>query len=157
MRRIGTESFAPQHVPTSSTAWLDLEQVAQVAVTSEDPHYPIELAFNNDKHGWRAGGTGDQTIRLLFHPPQRITRIRLRFAETETERTQEFSLRWSAEPGGLSREIVRQQWNFSPEGATTEVEDYCVVLDAVAVLELAINPDLNRSAVRATLAEWRIA
>ena len=157
MRRFAIESFKPELVSTSSPSWLNLPQVAQVAVTSEDPDRPIEMAFDGGKPGWRAGGTGDQAIRLWFNPPQRITRIRLRFVETEIERTQEFSLRWSAERGGLSREIVRQQWNFSPSGASTEVEDYSVALDGVAVLELSINPDLSRRAVRATLAEWRIA
>ena len=157
MRRFAIESFEPGLVGTSSPPWLNLPQVAEVAVTSEDPQGPVELAFLGEAPGWRAGGTGDQTVRLLFDPPQRISRIFLRFVETETERTQEFSLRWSAERRGLSREIVRQQWNFSPSGATTEVEDYRVALDGVTVLELAINPDLNRRAVRATLAEWRIA
>src|SRR5215471_7678474 len=55
----------------------------------------------------RAGGGGEQTIRLIFEPPQRIQRIWLRFVETETERTQEFTLRWRPETDGQAREIVR--------------------------------------------------
>ena len=39
---------------------------------------------------------------------------------------------------------MRQQWNFSPTGSTTEIEHYVVDLDAVSVLELAIRPDLRR-------------
>jgi outer membrane receptor protein involved in Fe transport len=42
--------------------------------------------------------------------------------------------------GGPEKEIVRQQWNFSPAGSTTEIEDYAVDLDGVSVLELAIQP-----------------
>src|ERR1700730_2290468 len=40
---------------------------------------------------------------------QRLTRISLVFAETETERTQEFVLCWSPDGGRSFREIVRQQ------------------------------------------------
>jgi len=52
---------------------------------------------------------------------------------------------------------VRQQWNFSPTGSTTEIEHYVVDLDAVSVLELAIRPDLHRPEAVATLAWWRLA
>lgn len=139
-------------------AWLNLDSIAEVAVTSEDSAFPIESAFTfGASAGWRAGGGGEQTIRLAFDTPQRINRVWLRFVETEADRTQEFSLRWRPDLQGQSQEIVRQQWNFSPAGATTEVEDYKVDLENVGVLELAINPDVgNRDAV-ATLAEWRIA
>src|SRR5215469_12196093 len=137
--------------------WLDLDKIAQVAVTSEDPANPIESAFAfGDSSGWRAGGKGEQTIRLMFDPPQRIKRIRLKFVETEAARTQEFSLRWRPEKDGRTREIVRQQWNFSPTGSTTEMEDYKVDLVNVGLLELTINPDVGQGEAIATLAEWRI-
>ena len=48
-------------------------------------------------------------------------RIRLRFHERECERTQEFSLTWCPAAGG-GREIIRQQWNFSPGDSRTAVE-----------------------------------
>jgi len=63
----------------------------------------------------------------------------------------------SSAGGGPAKEIVRQEWNFSPAGSTSEVEDYDVDLDAVSVLELAIKPDLSRGAAPATLATWRVA
>ena len=88
-------------------AWMDLERIAEVAVTSEDPAHPIECAFRAKSPGWRAGGRGEQRIRLIFDSPQRLTRVWLRFVETEIERTQEFSLRWWPEKDGLAREIVR--------------------------------------------------
>ena len=68
------------------------------------------------------------------------------------ERTQEFTLRWAPAAGGSTREIVRQQWNFSPTGATTEIEDHVVDLDGVSVLELGIQPDVDRRGAVATLA-----
>jgi hypothetical protein len=76
--------------------------------------------------------------------------------EREFERTQEFIIRWSAAAGGLTKEIVRQQWNFSPAGSTSEVEDFDVSLESVSVLELVIKPDLTGKETPATLAFWRV-
>ena len=141
----------------SEQEWLDLEQVAKVEVTSEDPHFPIESALASGKGpGWRAAQKGQQIIRIIFDKPRPLRRIRLEFSETETERTQEFTLRWSAESGGPFRDIVRQQWSFSPHGSTNEVEDYQVNLDSVSVLELALKPDLTPGNAIATLAKWRV-
>jgi hypothetical protein len=86
-----------------------------------------------------------------------VNRTRLRFVETELARTQEFTLGWSGVEGRRSKDIVRQQWNFSPAGSTSEVEEYQTNLDGVAVLELAIHSDLQGGDARATLAEWRVA
>ena len=124
--------------------WLDLEQIATVEVSSEDPSFPIEGALGHGGPGWRASEGGEQQIRIIFDKPVPVHRMELRFRETDCERTQEFVLRWSAESGGPVTEIVRQQWNFSPTGSTTEIEHYVVDLDAVSVLELAIRPDLRR-------------
>jgi hypothetical protein len=141
----------------SEQEWLDLEQVAKVEVTSEDPNFPIESALASGKGpGWRAAGKGKQSIRIIFDKPRPLHRIRLEFAETEIERTQEFTLRWSAESGGPFKDIVRQQWSFSPHGSTSEVEDYQVDLDSVSVLELALKPDLTPGNALATLVKWRV-
>ena len=141
----------------SDRGWLDLEQIATVEVTSEDPSFPIESAFGpDDGPGWRASQCGEQQIRIIFDRPVSVHRMELRFDEAGCERTQEFILRWSAESGGWATEIVRQQWNFSPTGSTTEIEHYVVDLDAVSVLELTIHPDLHRREAVATLASWHL-
>ena len=141
----------------SEQKWLDLEEVAKVEVTSEDPSFPLESALVWWKGpGWRAAQRGKQIIRIIFDKPTWLRRIRLEFSETEVARTQEFTLQWSAEPGGPFREIVRQQWSFSPQGSTTEIEDYQVNLDSVSVLELALKPDLTPANAYATLDSWRM-
>ena len=141
----------------SDKGWLDLEQIATVEVTSEDPSFPIEYALgSNDGPGWRASQGGEQQIRIIFDKPVSLHRIELRFHEADCERTQEFIVRWSSESGGPATEIVRQQWNFSPTGSTTEIEHCVVDLDAVSVLELAIRPDMHRPEAVATLASWRV-
>lgn len=137
--------------------WLDLEQMATVEVTSEDPSFPIESALGtNDGPGWRAAQAGEQQIRILFDQPVALHRLKLRFCEAAVARTQEFTIRWASAAGGQTREIVRQQWNFSPDGATTEVEEYAVDLQDVATLELTIRPDISGGGALATLASWRV-
>ena len=137
--------------------WLDLEKVATVEITSEDPKFPIESALaTREGPGWRAAERGKQVIRLVLDNPRALRRIRLEFSETENSRTQEFTLRWSR-AGGPMTEIVRQQWSFSPRDSTSEVEDYQVQLKNLSVLELTLKPDLTPNNAFATLARWRVA
>ena len=152
--------IAPVQQKTTSPDqdWLNVEDLAEVEITSEDAAHPIEFALlPGQASGWRAAGPGKQTIRILFTQPQRLRRIRLHFVETRTERTQEYVLRWSPDGGQSFREIVRQQWNFSPHGTTGETEDHHVELPAVTVLELSIIPDISGGNAFASLAQLQLA
>ena len=152
-------SSHPQRESASAnTGWLDLEALARVEVTSEDAAHPIESALLSiGATGWRAESVGEQTIRLLFEPPQRLRRIRLLFQEQKEERTQELVLRWSPTADNSSwRDVVRQQYHFSPSGATEEFEEYRVELEDVAALELTIIPNLSGGSY-ASLAQLRLA
>jgi hypothetical protein len=149
-------SSDPEVHPQKSS-WLDVKEIAQVEVTSEDSRYPIESAFEEDGHGWRSAEVGEQTIKLVFDQPQRIQRIRLCFIESDTERTQQFALQWSPDHPGALHPVVRQQWNFSPSGSTMEIEEYDVNLNAVRVLQLVINPEISKGSAIATIASWRLA
>jgi hypothetical protein len=138
--------------------WLNLDVLAEVEITSEDTAHLIESALlPGGASGWRAAVPGKQTIRLLFAHPQRLRRISLKFMETNTERTQEYVLRWSPDGGQTFREIVRQQWNFSSPSSTCEEEDLHVDLTAVTVLELSIIPDISGRNACASLAQLRLA
>lgn len=144
--------------PSAAPGWLDLARVAEVELTSEDAAHPVESALRPEGGpGWRAAEAGRQVIRLRFDAPQRLRRILLVFHEHETARTQEFALRWSADGGRSYRDVVRQQYNFSPPGTTCEIEDYSVDLDGASALELGIVPDVGGAECRASLAEWRLA
>ena len=148
----------PQDAPPVDQSWLDLQRLAQVEVTSEDAVHPIEAALKPGfGQGWRASQTGRQTIRILFDDFQRIRRIQLQFYEDQQARTQEFVLCWSSDPGISCREIVRQQYNFSPPGTTSESEDYTVDLVGVKLLELSIIPDISGGDAFASVAQLRIA
>ena len=148
----------PQNVAPVGREWLDLQRLAQVELTSEDAAYPIEAALiPSAGSGWRAAQAGEQTIRVLFDKLQRLMRIQLLFHEDQQARTQEFVLRWSPDGGQSYREIVRQQYNFSPPGVTREFEDYAVDLAGATALELRIVPDISGLNARASVAQLRIA
>ncbi|NTV37851.1 MAG: hypothetical protein HGA82_01440, partial [Anaerolineales bacterium] len=124
-------SHAHQRWPPFATAMVGCVSIQSALTASGGP-------------GWVAGETGEQTIRLLFDEPQALRQIQLVFEEEKRERTHEFVLRWSGDDGRSYREILRQQYTFSPPGATREVEDYVVNLHGVTVLELRIVPDISR-------------
>jgi hypothetical protein len=148
----------PETIPTRGGGWLDVERVATVEVTSEDENFPVESAcVAGDSRGWSAGAPGSQTIRLIFDQPQRLKCISLVFEENETARTQEFVLQWSPDGGLTLKEIVRQQWTFSPPESTREVEEYKVELSGVTVLELVIKPNIGGGLARASLKNLRLS
>ena len=157
MRKTTIKRAPEGHAPAGES-WLDLDRLAQVEITSEAAEHPIESALLPDAgRGWRAEHPGEQTIRLTFDEPQKLSRIRLLFHEDGQERTQQFVLRWSADGGRTYREIVRQQFNFSPSDATREVEDYGVNLEGVTALELKIVPDISGGGARASLQRLQLA
>jgi hypothetical protein len=151
-------SVAPETVRSPGESRLNVEQTAIIEYTSEAKDHPVESAFiSGQPLGWRAAAPGTQTIRLVFDQPQRLKHISLVFEENETTRTQEFVLRWSPDRGISSKEIVRQQWNFSPPETKREVEEYQVELSNVTVLELIIVPNISGGAAHASLKSMRLS
>ncbi len=148
----------PLPEPPLGKVWLDIDRIASVEVTSEEDGYPIEPALTGTENpGWRAANPGTQTIRLVFDEPQTLRRIWVAFEDIENTRTQEFVLRWTHGMEHSFREIVRQEWNFSPHGSAREIEDYAVELSDVMVLELIIVPDKSGGEARAVLRSFRLA
>jgi hypothetical protein len=148
---------APPRRDTDGREWLNVQELAEVEVTSEADGYPVESAFSfGAGPGWRAASPGKQRIRLVFDQPQSIRRMRLEFNEPEVARSQEFTVRWSGRPDEPLKEIVRQQWNFSPDGSTVESEEYAVDLKALSIVELTIDPDRGAGEAIAKLTDWRL-
>jgi hypothetical protein len=98
-----------------------------------------------------AGAPGEQTLILAFDSPQAIRRIILEVEEPEVSRTQELQLALSCDGGQTYRELLRQEYNFSPPVMTFEREDWAVSVDAVTHLRLWIKPDKGGKPSRATL------
>lgn len=153
-----TINSVSEAVLRSGDVWLDLDRLAQVEITSESGEHPIESALIPDRGpGWRAAQPGKQTIRLLFDQPLALGRILLRFDEKEQGRTQEFVLRWLPEGQDSPREILRQQYTFSPPATDQEIEDYRIKLNRVTAVELEIVPEISGGGAYASLAQMRLA
>ena len=149
---IGNTSAAPGH------DWLDLEQAARVEVSSKAKGYPVEGALLKDvQGGWRASEPGIQTIRLLFDHPQTIRVIRLVFKEKDFARTQEFVLRWLPRETCTWKDVLRQQWNFSPPVTEEECEEYKVHLPSATGLEPSARPDISGGETRASLQSLKLS
>ena len=142
----------------SELDYLDLEHLAQVEISSEYQEHPIESAFvEGSESYWRAALPGEQTIRLVFDQPQTIKHIFLLFDEQEQSRTQEFVLLWRMENEDFFREILRQQFHFSPPHSAQETENYTVDLKQLKALELRIIPDISGGGACAKLSRLRLS
>ena len=73
MRKAVTDPATVHSEMRIEQKWLDLEEVAKVEVTSEDPSFPLETALVSGKRpGWRAAQRGEQIIRIIFDKPTRL-------------------------------------------------------------------------------------
>lgn len=150
-------SLNTEHAGPSSDQWLNLEELASVEVSSEDPLYPFEDALHGaTRSGWKAAEPGPQVIRLIFDEPRSIRQIRLEFRENGPERVQEFAL-YATTANQARKEILRQQWTFSPGGSTREIEDYRVELADVTAIELQIDPGCHDKQRTASLQSIALA
>jgi hypothetical protein len=129
--------------------------LAEVQASSELPAHPIVLAFD-EGHGpgatrWIAGDPGEQTITVAFRQPCTLEEITLEVEEREVARTQAVHLSLSTDGGLTYHERVRQEFTFSPDGATWEQEHWIIRQDHVSHVRLLIKPDKGRSDLHATL------
>jgi hypothetical protein len=140
---------------------ISIPDLATVQVTSEDRDHPIDNAFDQTRgpggSRWIADGPGEQTVTLLFDSPQTIRKIGVEVEELSVSRTQELSLSVSSDGGQSYRELVRQEFNFSPPGTSFERELWSVSAEAVTHLRLEIKPDKGGRVGRATLTSLALA
>jgi hypothetical protein len=156
MRKAPISGFGTSSGLSSPGSWLDIEKSATAELSSEDPVHPFERALRTETtDGWRAFDPGPQLIRLRFDSPQSIKRIHLHFREEEVNRSQEIAL-FAVSTTSPRKELVRQQWVFSPQGATAEVEDYFFDLNGITALELEIDPGRHDKHVFASLQSIQI-
>jgi hypothetical protein len=144
-------SAAPNPMPGE----IDIAALATVLVTSEDPEHPVDHAFDNQRgpggSRWIAGELGEQMMILAFDSPQTIRQVVLEVEEPEFARTQELQLAVSSDGGQTYRELVRQEYNFSPPDTTFKREDWAVTAEGVTHLRLQIKPDKGGKPCRATI------
>ena len=140
---------------------IPIAAVATVQVTSEQADHPIDNAFDESRgpggSRWVADAPGEQTVTLVFDSPQTIRKIGVEAEELAVSRTQELAVSVSADGGRTYRELVRQEFNFSPPGTSFERELWSVSAGAVTHLRLEIKPDNGGRVGRATLTSLAVA
>jgi hypothetical protein len=90
-----------------------------------------------------------------FDRPQAISRLVYEVEEAERERTQEVRVEISEDGGRTYRQILVQEYTFSPRGATYQREEQRFNLRPVTHLRLTIVPNKNGSGI-ATLTTLRL-
>jgi hypothetical protein len=148
------KTVGAQAVPVKSPNTIDVEANAHVAVTSEDATHPIEHAF--DGRGapggteWVAGTPGEQTVTVSFDSPQAVRAVTVEIEEARESRVQEIELAVAHGSGPLVV-VLRQEFHFSPSGATLERERWTIDRKDVRQVRLVIRPDKGGGSTRARL------
>jgi hypothetical protein len=133
----------------------DIAAIATVFVTSEAADHPIDHAFDHHRgpggSRWLAAEPGEQIVRLAFDTPQSIHQITVEVEEPEVSRTQELQLAISSDDGRTYREVLRQEYTFSPSGTAFEREEWTIAAEGVTHVQLVIKPDKGHTPCHATL------
>ena len=134
---------------------ISIPDSATVLVTSEMPDHPIDCICDG-QHGpgstrWIADEMGDQTVIVAFDTARTLRKVKLEVEEPDISRTQELALSISRDGGQTYREVLRQEYNFSPPGTTFEREEWRIPAEGVTNLWLWIRPDKGGKECRASI------
>lgn len=129
---------------------IDIAAHAVLAYTSEDPGHPIEnLIDGHCGRGstfWAAASSNTtERIDLEFDQPQGIRSMIYEVEERSCERTQEVRVEVSSDGGRSYRQVLVQEFTFSPAGATFQREEQRLNLPPITRLRLTIVPDKHGS------------
>jgi hypothetical protein len=136
----------PNSTHTQEPGEIDIRREATLAYTSEDPDHPLEhLTDGHCGPGatrW-ASARPDATERIVleFDHPQRISRVGYEVEECRRERTQEVRVEVSSDQGHTFRQVLAQDFTFSPQGATFQQENLRLDVPAITHLRLTIVPN----------------
>lgn len=134
---------------------LDIPAIATVIVSSEKTDHPIEHVFDGERGSgasrWLAAVPGEQCLIINFDTPQTLHQLVLDIEEPNVSRTQELLLSVSSDGGRTYRDVIRQEYNFSPPGTTYERETWALKTDHITHLAIRITPDKGGQAALATL------
>ena len=127
---------------------IDIAGCASIAYSSEDPAHPLENLFDGRSGPgatrWMSARPDTiEHIVLEFDQPQTISRLVYEVEEAIRERTQEIRVEVSEDGGRTYRQILVQEYTFSPGGATYQREDQRFNLHGVTHLRLTIVPNKN--------------
>jgi len=139
---------------------IDVASLATFHYSSEDPDHPLEHLIDGrcGRGGTRWASARPNTterIELEFEPAQRISRLVYEVEEHRVERTQEVRVEVSTDHGRTYRQVLAQDYTFSPEGATFQHEELHLEVPPLTHLKLTIVPNKGGPGV-ATLTSLRL-
>src|ERR1700720_3494626 len=129
---------------------IDIAGHATIAYSSEDPAPPGEHMLDGQSGPgatrWMSARPDTvEHIVVEFDRPQAISRLVYEVEETMRERTQEVRVEVSKDGGRSYRQILVQEYNFSPGGSTYQREEQRFNLRQVTHLRLTIVPNKSGS------------
>src|ERR1700736_1345654 len=129
---------------------IDIAGCATIAYSSEDPAHPVEHMLDGRSgpgatRWMSARPDTTEHIVIEFDRPRSISRILYEVEETMQQRTQEVRVEVSEDGGQSYRQILVQEYNFSPRGATYQREEQRFNLPQVTHLRLTIVPNKSGS------------
>jgi F5/8 type C domain len=113
------------------------------------------LRLRGDTRWASARPDATEHIVLEFDQLQAISRLVYEVEESEQARRQEVRVEVSTDRGRTYRQVLVQDYTFSPHGATFQHEDLRLELPAITHLRLTIVPNKGGSGV-ATLTSLRL-
>lgn len=131
--------------------WLDLDVLADVTIMAGGTRVA------RSPGSWSRDCPGEQMIVIRFRHPTTVSRLRLVVCEIERSCTQTLAIWASSHRGERHREVLRQQFDFSPSGAREHVEEFAVQLEDVTVLQVRIVPSTDGPRAVARLSELHVA
>ena len=139
---------------------IDIAGGATIAYSSEDLAKPVEhlLDGHSGPGATRWISARPDTIQHIvveFDRPEAVSRLVYEVEETMRERTQEVHVEVSEDGARSYRQILVQEYNFSPAGATYQREEQRFNLGKITHLRLTIVPNKNGSGT-ATLTALRV-
>jgi hypothetical protein len=146
--------------PPERPGEIDIASHATLVYSSEDPDHPLEHLIDGDcgrgATRWASARPNTtERIVLEFDQAQRISRLVYEVEECWQPRTQEVRVEVSSDHGHAYRQVLAQEYTFSPQGATFQHEDLRLDLPAITHLSLTIVPNKGGSGV-ATLTSLRL-
>jgi hypothetical protein len=139
---------------------IDIAGCATIAYSSENPARPVDHMLDGrcGPGATRSVSARPDTVEHIvveFDRPQATSRLVYEVEETMRERTQEVHVEVSEDGGRSYRQILVQEYNFSPGGATYQREEQRFNLRQVTHLRLTIVPNKSGSGT-ATLTALRL-
>ena len=146
--------------PAAFAGEIDIASHAVLAYTSDDPGHPIDNLidghYGRDSTFW-AGAKPNTMERIIveFDHPQSVSWMVYEVEDCTCTRTQEVSVEVSLDGGRTYRQMLVQEYTFSPDGATFQREVQRLNLPPISHLRLTIVPDKHGSG-RAKLNSLRL-